>query len=129
MADMGKEIHKYIQEIANATVADKKRIAKLAANTSKSSKAKGTHIDSITVQIKLPTNTVALLSKTIVNKEDNGGSSNAGGGNGLAADKTSGSLATWEATVDPIAIIQLEQSMTVSCVPTKRMGTKIMQPP
>ncbi len=35
MADVGKEIRKYIQDIASATVADKERTAENLANISK----------------------------------------------------------------------------------------------
>ncbi len=63
MADMGNEIRKYIQDIASATVADKERTAENLANIREASRAKDSQIDSITAQIKLLTNTIALLSK------------------------------------------------------------------
>jgi hypothetical protein len=47
----------------------------------------------------------------------------------LAADVKCGSLSTWDATADPMAINQLEQSTTVSRAPTKKMDTEMMQPP
>jgi hypothetical protein len=82
MADVGNEIRKYIQDISSASVAYKERTADLAANISKVSRAKGVQINSITAQIKLLTNTVALLSKSLANKEDNSGRVNCGGRNG-----------------------------------------------
>ena len=87
MADVGNKIRKYIQEIARATVADIERTAELAANISDATKAKDAQINSITVQIKLLTDTVALLSQSIVNKENNGGggSSRGGGGRGSSS--------------------------------------------
>jgi hypothetical protein len=86
VANVGDKIQKYIQEIASTTVANKAKTAELAANISKVTKAKDAQIDSITAQIKLLTNTVALLSKSLANKENNrsniggGGSSGSGGG-------------------------------------------------
>jgi hypothetical protein len=71
MAGMGNKIRKYIQDIASATVADKERTAENLANISKASRAKDAQIDSITAQIKLLTNTVALLSKLLANKDIN----------------------------------------------------------
>ncbi len=82
MADVGNKIRKYIQDIAGATVSDKERTAELAANISKASRAKDTQINSITAQIKLITNTVTLLSKSLANKENNSSGGNSGGGNG-----------------------------------------------
>ncbi len=82
MADVGNKIRKYIQDIASATVADKERTAELAAIISKVSRAKDVQINSITTQIKLLTNTVALLSKSLANKENSGGGGNSGGRNG-----------------------------------------------
>ena len=73
VADVGDEIRKYIQEIASATVADKEKTAEMAANMSEAAKAKDAQIDSITAQIKLLTDTVALLSRSLANKENNGG--------------------------------------------------------
>jgi hypothetical protein len=87
MTDMGDKIRKYIQEIASATVANKEQTAELAANISDATKAKDAQIDSITTQIKLLTNTVALLSQSIANKENNNGS---GGGRGGGGDSGSG---------------------------------------
>ena len=82
MADVGDKIRKYIQEIASATVADKERTAELAANISDATKAKDAQINIITMQIKLLTDTVALLSQSIANKENNGGGGGSGGGGG-----------------------------------------------
>ena len=76
MADVGDEIQKYIQEIASATIADKEKTTEMAANIVKASKAKDAQIDSITAQIKLLTDTVALLSKLLAN---NGGGGGGGG--------------------------------------------------
>jgi hypothetical protein len=81
MADIGDKIRKYIQYIASATVANKERTAELAANISKAPRAKDVQIKSITAQIKLLTNTIALLLKSLANKENNGGGRNSGGGN------------------------------------------------
>jgi hypothetical protein len=89
VADVGDKIRKYIQEIASATVADKAKTAELAANISKVTKAKDAQIDNITTQIKLLTNTVALLSKSLANKENNG--SNSGGGSSSGSSSGSGS--------------------------------------
>ena len=69
MANVGDEIRKYIQEIASATVADKETAAEIAANMSEVLKAKDAQINSISAQIKLLTNTVALLSQSLANKE------------------------------------------------------------
>ena len=80
MADVGDEIRKYIQEPASATVADKERTAELAANISDATKAKDAQINSITAQIKLLTDTIALLSQSIANKENNGSGGGGGGG-------------------------------------------------
>jgi hypothetical protein len=119
VANVGNEIQKYIQEIASATVADKAKTAELAANISKATKTKDTQISSITAQIKLLTDTVALLSKSLANKENNssnsggggsGGSGSGGGGSGcggLGVSTNSGTLATWATTVGPTAITQL----------------------
>jgi len=82
MADVGDEIRKYIQEIARATVADKERTAELAANISDATNAKDAQIDSITAQIKLLMDTVALLSQSIANKENIGGGGGGGAGGG-----------------------------------------------
>lgn len=89
IADVGDEIRKYIQDIASATVADKARTAELAANISDATKAKDTQLNTITAQIKLLTDTVALLAQSIANKENNSGissnkhgSSNGGGSSG-----------------------------------------------
>jgi hypothetical protein len=86
VADVGDKIQKYIQEIASGTVANKAKTAKLAANISEATKAKDAQINSITAQIKLLTDMVSLLSKSLANKENNtsissgGGSSGSGGG-------------------------------------------------
>jgi hypothetical protein len=125
MADMGNEIRKYIQEIASATDADKERMAELAANISDATKAKDAQIESITTQIKLLTNTVAQLSQSIVNKENNGrgrggrgsrggrgGGGNGGGGSGSVNHGSSGTLATWAATAGPTAITPSTPSTT-----------------
>jgi len=77
-----KTIRKYIQEIASTTVADKERTAELAANISDATKAKDAQINIITMQIKLLTDTVALLSQSITNKENNGGGGVGGGSRG-----------------------------------------------
>ena len=82
MANVGDEIRKYIQEIVSATVADKERTAELAANISDAAKVKDTQIDSIIAQIKLLTDTVTLLSKMLVSKENNGNNGSGGGGRG-----------------------------------------------
>jgi hypothetical protein len=93
MADMGNKIRKYIQDIASATVSDKERTAENLANISKVSRAKDVQIDSITAQIKLLINTVALLSKYLANKENNGSRGNDGGGNSSRGnDRDSGGL-------------------------------------
>ncbi len=81
-ANVGDEIRKYIQEIASATVADKERMTELAANISNTAKVKEAQIDSITAQIKLLTDTVALLSKLLTNKENNGNNGSGGSGSG-----------------------------------------------
>jgi hypothetical protein len=91
VADMGNEIQKYIQEIASATVADKAKTAELAADTSKATKAKDAQIDSITAQIKLLTDTVALLLKSLANKENNGSNSGGGGSSGSSGSGGGGS--------------------------------------
>jgi hypothetical protein len=78
MADMGDKIRKYIQEIASTTIADMERTAGNLANISKASRAKDAQIDSIMAQIKLLTNTVAILSKLLANKENNGSGGNIG---------------------------------------------------
>jgi hypothetical protein len=70
MADVGDKIRKYIREIASAT------------NISNATKAKDAQINSITAQIKLLTNIVALLSHSTANKENNGGGAGGGGGCG-----------------------------------------------
>jgi hypothetical protein len=90
MAVVGDKIRKYIKDIASATVADKERTAENLANISKASRAKDAQIDSITAQIKLLTNTVALLSKSLANK-DNGSRGNVGGGNGSGGNGGDGS--------------------------------------
>jgi hypothetical protein len=90
MADVGKEIRKYIQDIASATIADKERTAENLANISKASRAKDTQIDSITAQIKLLTDTVALLSKFLANKENNGSRDNVDEGNGSGGNRGDG---------------------------------------
>jgi hypothetical protein len=90
MADVGNKIRKYIQEIASATVADKERTAELAANISNAVKVKDAQINSITARIKLLTNTVALLSKSLANKENNGnnlGKGDSSGSNGLGGGR------------------------------------------
>jgi hypothetical protein len=91
MADMGDKIRKYIQDIASATVADKERTAENLANVSKASRAKDAQIDSITAQIKLLTDTIPLLSKSLANKENNGSGGNVGGGNGSGRNGGDGS--------------------------------------
>jgi hypothetical protein len=80
MADMGDKIRKYIQDIVSATIADKQRTAENLANISEASRAKDAQTDSITAQIKHLTNTVALLPKSLANKENNGSGGNVGGG-------------------------------------------------
>jgi hypothetical protein len=80
MADVGNKIRKYIQDIASATVADKEKTAENLTNISKAPRAKDAQIDSIMAQIKLLTNTVALLSKSLANKETNGSGGNDGRG-------------------------------------------------
>jgi hypothetical protein len=82
MTDVGDKIRKYFQDIASVTVADKERTAELASNISKVSRAKDAQIDILIAQIKLLTNIVTLLSKSLANKENNGGGGNRGGGNG-----------------------------------------------
>jgi hypothetical protein len=82
MADVGDMIRKYIQDIASATVANKERRAEFAANISETSRARDAQIKSITAQIKLLTNTVSLLLKSLANKENIDGRGNSGGGNG-----------------------------------------------
>ena len=79
MANVGDEIRKYIQEIASATVANKERMAELVANISNAAKVKDTQINSITAQIKLLINTVALLSQLLANKVNNGNNGSGGG--------------------------------------------------
>jgi hypothetical protein len=91
MADVGNEIRKYIQDIASATVTDKERTAENLVNISEASMAKYAQIDSITAQIKLLTNTVALLSKLLANKENNGSGENVGRGNGSRRNGGEGS--------------------------------------
>ncbi len=81
MADVGNEIRKYIQDIASATIADKERTAENLANISEASRAKDAQMDSITAQIKLFSDTIALLSKSLAYKENNGSGENDGGGN------------------------------------------------
>jgi hypothetical protein len=99
MADVGDKIKKYIQDIASATVTDKERTAENLAKVSKTSRAKDAQIDSITAQIKLLTNTVTLLSKSLANKENNGSRGNVGGGNGSGKnggeDRGLGGKQTW----------------------------------
>jgi hypothetical protein len=90
VADMGDEIQKYIQEIASATVADKAKTAELAANISEVTKAKDAQINSITAQIKLLTDTVALLSKSIANKENIGSNSSGGSSSGSGSSGSGG---------------------------------------
>ena len=67
MADVGDEIRKFIQEIAGATVADKEGTAELAANISDARKAKDTQLTTITAQIELLTDTIALLAQSLAN--------------------------------------------------------------
>jgi hypothetical protein len=81
MADVGGEIRKYIQDIPSSTVADKERTAELAANISEASRAKDAQIDSITAHIKLLTCTIALLLKSLANKENIAGRGNGKGRN------------------------------------------------
>ena len=88
MAGVGNEIQKYIQDIASATVVDKERMAELAANIADATKTNNSQLNTITAQIKLLTNTVALLAKSRANKETNNrisnsrqGSNNGGGSN------------------------------------------------
>jgi hypothetical protein len=88
MVDVGNKIRKYIQDFASATVADKERTAENLANISKASRAKDAQIDSITAQIKLLTNTIALLSKSLANKENSISKGNIIGGN--ASGRNSG---------------------------------------
>ncbi len=116
MADVGNEIRNYIQDIASATVADKERTAKNLANISKASRAKDAQIDSIAAQIKLLTNTVALLSKLLAHKENNGSRVNIGGGNGNGENGGDGgglggicvihTLEIWATIAGPVDIIQ-----------------------
>jgi hypothetical protein len=82
MADVGNKIRKYIQDIANATVANKERTAENIANISKVSREKDAQIDNITAQIKLLADTITLLSKVLANKENNGSGGNGSIGNG-----------------------------------------------
>ncbi len=82
MADVGNEIRKYIQDITSATVVDKRRTAENLANINEASRAKDAQIDSIAAQIKFLTNTIALLSKSLANKEKNSSGGKVGGGNG-----------------------------------------------
>ncbi len=84
-------IQKYIQEIASATVADKSKTAELAANINKATKAKDAQINSITAQIKLLTDTVALLSKSLANKENNSSNSSGSGSRGSGGGSSGGS--------------------------------------
>jgi hypothetical protein len=88
---VGNEIQKYIQEIASATVANKAKTAELAANISKATKTKDTQINSITTQIKLMTDTVALLLKSIANKENNSSNSGGSGSSSSGGGSSSGS--------------------------------------
>jgi hypothetical protein len=81
MTDVDDKIRKYIEDIASATVANKGKTAELSANISKASWAKDVQITTIIAQIKLLTNTVALLSKSLANKENNGGRGNRVGTN------------------------------------------------
>ncbi len=86
---MGDKIQKYIQKIASATVTNNAKTAELAANISKATKAKDAQIDSITAQIKLLTDMVAPLLKSLANKENNG--SNSGGGSSSGGSSGGGS--------------------------------------
>ena len=70
MANVGNEIRKYIQETASATIADKEKSAKWAANMNESAKKKDAKINVMTMQIKILTNAVAALSKAIATKEN-----------------------------------------------------------
>jgi hypothetical protein len=90
VADVGNKIQKYIQEIASTTVAYKAKTAELAANISKATKAKDTQINSITAQIKLLTDTVALLLKSLSNKENNGSNSSSGSSSGSGGGGSGG---------------------------------------
>jgi hypothetical protein len=91
MADVGNKIRKYIQDIASATVAGKEMTAENLDNISKASRENDAQIDSITAQIKLLTNTIALLSKLLANKENNGSRGNVGKGNGSRRNSGEGS--------------------------------------
>ena len=90
MADVGDKIRKYIQDIASATAADKEQTAKLAADVHKSEQIKDAQIAAMTAQIKMLVDAMAVLTKSIENKETNcnGGS---GGGNGGSGRGGSGS--------------------------------------
>ncbi len=90
VANVGNKIRKYIQEIASATVADKAKTAELAANISKATKAKDAQINNITAQINLLTDMVALLSKSLANKENNDSNSGSGGISGSGSGGSSG---------------------------------------
>jgi hypothetical protein len=90
VADVGNKIQKYIQEIASATVPDKTKTAALAANISKATKTKDAQIGSITAQTKLLTDTVALLSKSFSNKENNSSNSGGGGSSGSGSGSSGG---------------------------------------
>lgn len=88
MANVGKEIRKYIQEITSATVSGKERMAELAAKISDALKAKDTQLDSITTQIKLLTDAVALLAQSFANKENNGHNGGGGRGSGSSGSRS-----------------------------------------
>jgi hypothetical protein len=102
MAEVGNEIRKYIQDIASATIADKEKTAENLANISEASRAKVAQIDSITAQIKLLTNTIILLSKSLANKETNGSGGNNGGGNGSGSNGGEGRVCEGKQTWIPI---------------------------
>ncbi len=88
MADVGNKIRKRIQDIANAT--NKEKTTELAANISKAPRAKDAQINSITAQVKLLTNAIALLMKSLANKENNGGGGNGGRRNGVDSGSCQG---------------------------------------
>ena len=76
-ANVGNELRRYIQEIASAAAAGKES----AANISKETKAKDAHICAMAAQIKILTDAIAALIKSLANSENmppNTGNANSG---------------------------------------------------
>jgi hypothetical protein len=79
-AEQGNELREYMAKIAATTVACKEQQDELTTNLQNSANAKTKEIEVMAIQIKSLTKAVAILTKSLANKENKPSSRPTGGG-------------------------------------------------